>query len=65
MNALIVDAFEFARHEERREGKLSIADLSRLSKESPGAAGLLQWSLTGGVDKLGHPQLVLSVSASV
>ena len=65
MNAIEIDAFEFVRQNERREGQLAFADLPRLSKESANASGTLDWSLAGGIGKLGYPQLVLSVSATV
>ncbi len=65
MTAFVIDAFEFARQKERREGQIAITDLPRLAKESPNSSGLLHWSLTGGSDRLGHSQLVLLVSATV
>ena len=61
----VIDAFEFARQHERREGQLAIAHLTRLAKESAQTDGMLNWSLVGGAGKLGHPQLTLSVSATV
>lgn len=65
MNAIIIDAFEFSRQKESREGQIAIADLARLEKESPGASGMLHWSLVGSSGKFGHPQLTVSVSATV
>ncbi|MEA5098827.1 MAG: YceD family protein [Burkholderiaceae bacterium] len=65
MSAWIIDAFEFARQNERREGQVAVADLPRLAKESADASGTLRWSLAGGTGKLGHRQLVLSVSVTV
>lgn len=65
MTDFVIDAFEFARQKERREGHVAVADLPRLSKESTGAFGQLKWTLTGSSDRLGNPQLTLSVAASV
>ena len=65
MSTFIIDAFEFSRQQERSAGRIPFEDLPRLAKESPGATGSLDWSLTGGTNKFGHPQLTLSVSAMV
>lgn len=65
MTAFVIDAFEFARQHDRREGEIAIADMSRLTKESPNTSGMLRWSVTGGSGKLGNPQLTLKVSAMV
>ncbi len=65
MSATVIDAFEFARLNEHREGQLAVADLPRLAKESSDTSSKLQWALTGGFGRLGHPQLKLLVSASV
>ncbi|MBS1186749.1 MAG: hypothetical protein H6R04_767 [Burkholderiaceae bacterium] len=65
MSAFVVDTFEFCRLGERREGRIAIADLARLSKECPGSTGVLDWVLQGGIGMFNHSQLTLSVSASV
>jgi len=71
MNALIIDAFEFSRLNEHREGEIAIADLPRLAEESAEPAGsadrtgTIRWTLQGGQDRLGHPQLTLSVSGAI
>ena len=62
MNAFVIDAFEFCRLKECREGEISIADLPRLAEESVDKSGSVRWTLQGGVDMRGHPQLVLAVS---
>lgn len=62
---MVVDAFEFARQQEYREGQIKIADFARLAKECADAATVLNWSLRGGVGKFGHPQLILSVKVIV
>jgi uncharacterized protein len=65
MNAFVIDAFEFCRLKERREGEIAVADLPRLAAESVDNFGSVRWALQGGNDKQGHPQLVLSISGSV
>jgi uncharacterized protein len=65
MNAFLIDAFEFCRLRERREGEIAVADLPRLAKESVDKFGIVRWSLQGGSNKQGYPQLSLSVSGSV
>lgn len=65
MNVFELDAFEFSRLNERREGQAAIADMSRLAEELTEKSGSLNWSLQGGSDKFGHSQLTLSVSGMV
>jgi uncharacterized protein len=65
MNAFVIDAFEFCRIKERREGAIAVADLPRLVEDCADTSGTLQWSLEGGMHKLGFPQFSLSVSATV
>jgi uncharacterized protein len=65
MNAFVIDAFEFCRRNERREGEVAIADLPRLADESVDKSGALHWSLQGGGGKQGHPQLMVAVSGTV
>lgn len=65
MNAIVIDAFEFCRLKERREGEIAVGDLPRLAKEAVNTSGSVRWSLQGGNDKQGHPQLLLSVVGSV
>ncbi|MEN3294856.1 MAG: hypothetical protein V7642_4109 [Burkholderiales bacterium] len=65
MNAFVIDAFEFCRLKERRDGETAVADLPRLADESVDKFGTLRWSLQGGSNSLGHPQLTLSMSGSV
>jgi len=65
MQAIVIDAFSFCQLQERREGSILIADLPRLSAESASNGGALDWSLTGGMDKMGHPQLTLTVAGAV
>jgi uncharacterized protein len=65
MNAFVVDAFQFSRLKERREGELAVADFARLTEELAEPSGTIHWILQGGVDAVGHPQLTLSVTATV
>lgn len=65
MNAFVIDAFEFCRLKERREGEIPVADLPRLAEESVDKAGIVRWTLQGGSDMRGHPQLDLSVSGTM
>lgn len=65
MSAFVINAFEFSRLKERREGDVSIADLARLSAESVNKSSSLHWTLQGGADSLNHPQLILTVSGVI
>jgi uncharacterized protein len=65
MNAFLIDAFEYSRHKERREGDVAVSDFSRLTEELADKSGSVHWSLQGDVDSLGFSQLKLSVSGSV
>ncbi|RBA25702.1 YceD family protein [Herminiimonas fonticola] len=65
MSAFVIDAFEFSRLKERREGDVSIADMARLSAESVNKSASLHWTLQGGADSLNHPQLILTVSGEI
>lgn len=65
MNAFVIDAFEFCRLKERRDGEIPVADLPRLAEESVDKAGSVRWVLQGGSDMRGHPQLNLVVSGSL
>lgn len=68
MSACVIDVFEFCRRKERIGGELRIADLVRLVDEladDVGQAGVLQWSLAGGVDQFGHPQLRLAINGQI
>jgi uncharacterized protein len=65
MSAFMVDAFEFCRLKERREGRVAVADLIRFSAECADHSGVLEWAVEGGVGPLGHAQLSLSVSGAI
>jgi uncharacterized protein len=65
MNAFIIDAFEFCRQREERSGELALTDLPRLAAELTDSSGTLAYSLAGGIDKEGHPQIALRVSGPV
>ncbi len=65
MSTFVIDAFEYSRLKECREGDVAVSDLARLSEELADASGALHWSLQGGADAIGHSQLRLSVSGAV
>jgi len=65
MQAFVIDAFTFCRLEEQRSGSIPVADFPRLTEESANTTGVLNWTLAGGKDKLGHAELVLTVTGSV
>lgn len=65
MNAFLIDAFEYSRHKEQRQGDIAVADFARLTEELADNSGSVRWSLRGTVDSLGFSQLKLSVSGSV
>ena len=65
MNAFVIDAFEFCRLKERREGEIPVSDLPRLAEESVDKTGFVHWALQGGSDMRGHPRLELVVSGTL
>jgi len=65
MSAFVIDAFEFCRLKERREGEIPVAELPRLADEAVDQSGVLRWSLRGDANERGHPQLSIAVSGVV
>lgn len=65
MTAFVIDTFEFSRLKEHAEGELPVADMARLAGETVDRSGAIKWSLSGGTDKLGHPQLRLSIAGQI
>ena len=65
MKPIAIDAFDFGRHRERREGEVLIAQLPRLAKECVETLGVLNWCLAGGSHDSGHPQLNIQVTGDV
>lgn len=65
MNTYVVDAFEFCRQKETREGKIAVAQLSRLVEDCADDSGEITWSLVGGTHEHGYPQWQLKVGATV
>ncbi|EJN07391.1 DUF177 domain-containing protein [Herbaspirillum sp. YR522] len=65
MNALVIDAFEFCRHKQQAQGQIPVAELGRLAQETVDRTGVISWTLSGDIDKLGHAQLSLAVSGVV
>jgi uncharacterized protein len=65
MNPVVIDALEFCRVNERREGRIAVADLPRLGADCADQSGELSWSLEGGTGRLDFAQLRLAVSGTV
>ena len=65
MSAFVIDAFEFSRLKERREGASPVSDLGRLAEELADPSGTLKWVLAGGSNHVAHPQLTLTVTGSL
>lgn len=65
MNAFVIDAFDYSRLKESREGDVAVSDLLRLSEELLDTSGSIHWSLQGGVAAIGYPQLKLAVVGKV
>jgi uncharacterized protein len=65
MSPFVIDAFEFCRGKESREGERAVAEFARLSEEVANTSGMVRWSVQGGVHALGYPMLRLSVQANV
>jgi uncharacterized protein len=65
MDTFVIDTFEFCRHKERGEGQIAITDLPRLAGEAAERSGVIQWTLVGGVNVHGHPQMNLVVNGAV
>ncbi|HEV2612038.1 MAG TPA: YceD family protein [Noviherbaspirillum sp.] len=65
MNAFVIDAFEFCRVKERRDGEIELSKLPRLAEESVDKVGVIRWSLQGGSNSHGHPKLILSINGAV
>jgi uncharacterized protein len=65
MNASVIDAFEFCRLKERREGNFVVTNMHRLAEDTLDKSGTIHWSLQGGSNCLEHPTLKLSVSGTV
>lgn len=65
MGALVIDAFEFCRHNGHQEGDIVVADSARIAAECADDSGVLHWVLRGEVGASGYTQLVLSVTGSI
>lgn len=65
MSAFVIDAFEFCRAKEHLEGEIAVADLARLCEDTADNSGVIRWSLQGGTNSIGYPELSLSVSGVV
>ena len=65
MIAIAIDAFDFGRSKEQREGDVLVSQLPRLLAECVDGEGSLHWRLRGGTHESGHPQLTLQVDGSI
>ncbi len=65
MQSVEVDAFEFCRSKDRRQGQAQVSDLSRLAAETADGSGQLAWAVQGGSDGHGNPAMELSVQGDV
>jgi uncharacterized protein len=65
MKTLEVDAFEFCRSKDSRQGQVNVADLPRLAAETVDGSGALQWSVQGGNDGRGNPAMELAVTGDL
>jgi uncharacterized protein len=65
MQPVEVDAFEFSRRKDSRQGQVKAADLPRLAEETVDDSGQLQWSVQGGADTHGNPALAVVVTGEV
>ena len=65
MKTFVIDAFEYSRLNDFREGEIAVSDLPRLSEELADRSGILCWSLRGGADSAGRAQLKLVIAGSV
>lgn len=65
MAALVIDAFEFCRRHEQREGSLPISELERLSQEVSDTAPVLSWKVQGKTEAREAPRLLLTIAGQV
>ena len=65
MKPVAIDAFDFGRGKDRRDGEAAVAELPRLARECVDTSGMLRWEIVGGTHGSGHPQLVLHVAGDV
>ena len=65
MKPVPIDAFEFGRGKDRRDGEVAVAELPRLAQECVDTSGFLRWEIVGGTHTSGHAQLVMHVAGDV
>lgn len=65
MAAFAIDALEFCRLKEKREGETPVASFERLAAECVQPSTSLFWSLEGSAHSVGFPALTLSVQGAV
>jgi uncharacterized protein len=59
------DPFGFARAAGQQHGQLAVSALPRLQDQLSGDAGDVKYSIRGGMDQLGRPQLELEVTGAL
>ena len=57
MNATVIDAFDFCRHNGSEHGVTPVAQMTRLAKDCADASGEIAWKVAGGAGKIGYPQV--------
>lgn len=65
MKPVAIDAFEFGRGKEWRDGEVAVSDLPRLARECVDTSGILHWEISGGTHASGHVQLAMQVRGEV
>ncbi|MGH8618523.1 MAG: YceD family protein [Burkholderiales bacterium] len=60
-----IDSVEFARTGEQASGRIAVAGLERLRDLLFDATGTLDYTIDGGTDERGRPQLTVTVSGNV
>ena len=65
MGSLAFDPFGFCQRNESRSGDIPVARLARLREEAVSPDGNVHWSLSGSIDNLGNPRLLLEISGTV
>ncbi|WP_151446247.1 YceD family protein [Lacisediminimonas profundi] len=65
MGTYDVDAFEFCRKKDSRSGETPVAQFGRLVAETLDQSGAIRWSVQGGINPHGNPQMMLQVAGEV
>ena len=65
MKPVAIDAFDFGRSKEQRDGEVAVAQLPRLARECVDTSGILRWEIAGGTHASGHVQLAMQVAGDL